>query len=198
MHATLGILPQETARAVFAPLLATIAVPPAFLGALTWSVGFAGQPRAPPILIWSTDTPLAPPSGIGAVFSFPSDRGFIMSNKASRASARALIAAAALASTSIVLPAMAEDSLVTILAPADGATLAAKQTAKLDYEVQPSVKADHVHLFVDGDEVGMAHKLKGSFKLGPLKAGSRKVCVSPVNKNHTPIGKQACITVTVQ
>ena len=51
MHTALGILPQETARAVFAPLLATIAVPPAFLGALTWSVGFAGQPRAPPILI---------------------------------------------------------------------------------------------------------------------------------------------------
>jgi hypothetical protein len=37
-----------------------------------------------------------------------------------------------------------------------------------------------------------------SFKLGPLKAGGRKICVSPVNKNHTPIGAQACITVTVQ
>jgi hypothetical protein len=117
------------------------------------------------------------------------------------AGVRALIAAATLAGIGpalFSLPAAAEDSLVTILAPADGATLEAKQTAKLDYEVQPSVKADHVHLFVDGDEVGMAHKLKGSFKLGPLKAGSRKVCVSPVNKNHTPIGTQACITVTVQ
>jgi len=37
-----------------------------------------------------------------------------------------------------------------------------------------------------------------SFKLGPLKAGGRKICVSPVNKNHTPIGAQTCITVTVQ
>jgi len=55
-----------------------------------------------------------------------------------------------------------------------------------------------VHLFVDGDEAAMAHKLKGSFKLGPLKEGNRKVCVSPVNKNHTPIGAQACINVTVQ
>ncbi len=26
-------------------------------------------------------------------------------------------------------------------------------------------KVDHVHLFVDGDEAAMAHKLKGSFKL---------------------------------
>ncbi|MGA3339598.1 MAG: hypothetical protein ABSD11_03090 [Methylocella sp.] len=124
-----------------------------------------------------------------------------MSNKASIACAGALIAAATLASTGpalFILPAAAEDSLVTILAPADGAKLEAKKTYPLDYEVQASVKADHVHLFVDGDEVGMVHKLKGSFKLGPLKVGDRKVCVSPVNKNHTPIGAQACIHVTVQ
>jgi hypothetical protein len=75
-------------------------------------------------------------------------------------------------------------------------TKAAK--VKLEYEVQASAKVEHVHLFVDGDEVGMVHKLKGSFELGPLKAGERKVCVSPVNKNHTPIGAQVCITVTVQ
>ncbi len=124
-----------------------------------------------------------------------------MSNKASIACAGAFIAAAALASTGPALyvqPAMAEDSLVTILAPADGAKLETKKTYKLEYEVTPSAKVDHVHLFVDGDEVGMVHKLKGSFKLGPLKAGDRKVCVSPVNKNHTPIGAQACIHVTVQ
>ena len=80
-----------------------------------------------------------------------------MSNKASIACAGALIAAATLASTGpalFVLPAVAEDSLVTILAPADGAKLEAKKTYTLDYEVQASVKADHVHLFVDGDEVG--------------------------------------------
>ncbi len=124
-----------------------------------------------------------------------------MSNKASIACAGAFIAAATFASTGpalFVLPAVAEDSLATILSPADGAKLEAKHTYKLEYEVQASAKVDHVHLFVDGDEVGMAHKLKGSFKLGPLKAGSRKVCVSPVNKNHTPIGAQACIHVTVQ
>ena len=51
MHAALGILPQETARAVFAPLLATIAVPPTFLGSRPRFAAFAWQPRAPPILI---------------------------------------------------------------------------------------------------------------------------------------------------
>ncbi|MGA7385673.1 MAG: hypothetical protein WBW81_13575 [Methylocella sp.] len=58
------------------------------------------------------------------------------------------------------------------------------------YEVKPSAKVDHVHLFVDGDEAAMMHKLKGSFKLGPLKPGERKVCVSPVNKNIPRLGRK--------
>jgi Family of unknown function (DUF6130) len=124
-----------------------------------------------------------------------------MSNKASMACAGALFAAAILTRTGpalFVMPAMAEDSYATILAPADGAKLDAKQSNKLEYEIKAAPKVDHVHLFVDGDEAAMAHKLKGSFKLGSLKPGGHKVCVSPVNKNHTPIGAQACITVTVQ
>jgi Family of unknown function (DUF6130) len=122
-----------------------------------------------------------------------------MSNKASLD--RALFAAAILTHagpTFFVLPAAAEDSYATILAPADGAKLDAKQNNKLEYEIKAAPKVDHVHLFVDGDEAAMAHKLKGSFKLGSLKPGSHKVCVTPVNKNHTPIGAQTCITVTVQ
>jgi len=121
--------------------------------------------------------------------------------RASLACARALIGAviSSSAGAALFIPsAAAEPSLATILAPADGAKLAANQTHKLDYEVQPNEKADHVHLFVDGSEAALAHKLKGSFKLGPLTAGNHKVCVSPVNKNHTPVGPQACITVTVQ
>ena len=116
-----------------------------------------------------------------------------MSNKASIACAGALIAAATLASTGpalFILPAVAEDSLVTILAPADGAKLEAKKTYTLDYEVQASVKADHVHLFVDGDEVGMVHKLKGSFKLGPLKAGDGKSASAPSTRTTRRLGRK--------
>jgi hypothetical protein len=88
-----------------------------------------------------------------------------------------------------IRPSAAEDSLATILAPADGATLEAKHASNVDYEVKPAAKTDHVHLFVDGDEAAMAHKLRGSFKLGPLKPGAHKVCVAPVNKtpsDHRP------------
>jgi hypothetical protein len=94
--------------------------------------------------------------------------------------------------------ASAEDNLVTIITPADGTVLKAKQTYSLQYEVKPITKADHVHLYVDGDETGMSHTLKGKFTLGPLKTGERKVCVKPVNHAHTPIGAESCITVTVQ
>ncbi len=97
-----------------------------------------------------------------------------------------------------ILTAAAEDNLVTIISPADGATLAAKHASKLEYEVKPVVKADHVHLYVDGDEAGMSHTLKGKFTLGALKAGTHKICVRPVSKAHAPIGAESCISVTAQ
>jgi hypothetical protein len=53
-------------------------------------------------------------------------------------------------------------------------------------------------MFVDGEQTAIARQLEGSFTLGPLKPGARKVCVSPVNKAHTPIAAQSCINVTVQ
>jgi hypothetical protein len=51
VHAAIGILPQEAAWVVFAPLLSTTVAAPLLLGPLMRPVGFAGQPRAPPILI---------------------------------------------------------------------------------------------------------------------------------------------------
>ena len=109
---------------------------------------------------------------------------------------RALIA---LFSLGLWVPqAAAEDSLATIAAPADGEKLNAGQASKVEYEVKEGSKAHHVHFFVDGAEVATGHKLKGSFPLGPLKAGDHKVCVAPVNKNHTPIGAMTCITLIAQ
>ncbi len=51
VHAAMGILPQEMARADYAPFVSTFAAPPAVLGLITRFVAFAGQPRAPPVLI---------------------------------------------------------------------------------------------------------------------------------------------------
>lgn len=92
----------------------------------------------------------------------------------------------------------AEESPVTLSAPADGEKLAAGQTHKAVFEVKPGSKAHHVHLFVDAEEVGTAHKLKGDFTYGPLKAGEHKVCASAVNKGHAPVGAQSCAAISVQ
>jgi hypothetical protein len=51
VHVALGILPQETARAAYAPPFSTLPPPPARLGSPARFAVIAGQPRAPPILI---------------------------------------------------------------------------------------------------------------------------------------------------
>jgi hypothetical protein len=51
LHTATGILPPETAQASYAPSLSAIAAPPALLGSHARFAVFAGQPRAPPILV---------------------------------------------------------------------------------------------------------------------------------------------------
>ena len=90
-----------------------------------------------------------------------------------------------------------EDNLAMILSPADGAQLKAEQISALEYEVKPEAKSEHVHLYIDGDEAAIGHKLKGSFPFGPLTPGDHKICISPVNKAHTRTAAQTCVTVKV-
>jgi hypothetical protein len=51
VNAAIGIVPQEAARAVYAPPFSTIIAPPARLGSAARFAVFAGQPRAPPLSI---------------------------------------------------------------------------------------------------------------------------------------------------
>jgi hypothetical protein len=90
-----------------------------------------------------------------------------------------------------------EDNLAMILSPADGAQLKAEQISTLEYEVKPEAKSEHVHLYIDGDEAAIGHKLKGSLPFGPLTPGDHKICISPVNKAHTRTAAQTCVTVKV-
>jgi hypothetical protein len=91
-----------------------------------------------------------------------------------------------------------DDNLAMILSPADGAQLKAEQASTLEYEVKPEANSEHVHLYIDGSEAAIGHKLKGGLPFGPLTPGDHKVCISPVNKAHTRTAAQACITVKVQ
>ncbi len=87
---------------------------------------------------------------------------------------------------------------VMITTPAEGATLDAMDENKLVYEVDPGPRGDHVHVYVDGKEVGILRKLKGSYTLETLTSGKRDLCVKVVNKAHVPVGIEKCIQVTVK
>lgn len=94
--------------------------------------------------------------------------------------------------------ATAAEPSVTILSPADGATLDVMEQNKVEYEVVPGPHGDHVHFYVDGEETAILRQLKGSYTLGSLAPGQHELCIKVVNKNHTPIGVEKCIAVAVQ
>jgi hypothetical protein len=98
----------------------------------------------------------------------------------------------------LAVPALAADAYVRIAAPADGATLDGRKPAKLVYEVQPGTKGHHVHVFVDGKEVGILRRLQGSYTLEALSPGQRTVCIKIANRAHVPTGVEQCIKVRVQ
>lgn len=87
---------------------------------------------------------------------------------------------------------------VTIASPIDGSTLDALDENRMVYEVEPGPRGDHVHVYVDGKEVGILRKLKGSYLLESLTPGNRNLCIKVVNKAHVPIGIEQCVRVTVK
>lgn len=112
-------------------------------------------------------------------------------------SRRIMILPAVLAGVLQLGSAAAQQPSVSIESPADGATVDAMAQTRLVYEVVPGPGGDHVHVYVDGKEVGILRSLKGEYTLETLQPGPREVCIKVVNKAHVPIGLQRCIQVTV-
>lgn len=86
---------------------------------------------------------------------------------------------------------------VVITSPADGAILDALGEHRLVYEVAPGPRGDHVHVYLDGKEIGILRQLKGSYLLETPSAGRHDLCIKVVNKAHVPVGIEQCIQVTV-
>lgn len=93
--------------------------------------------------------------------------------------------------------ALAAAASVTIHSPADGATLDAMEQSKVEYEFALGPGGDHAHFYVDGKETAILRQLKGSHTLETLTPGAHELCIKVVNRNHTPIGVQQCLNVTV-
>lgn len=94
--------------------------------------------------------------------------------------------------------AAAAEPNVTISEPQDGATLDVMEQNQIAYSVTPGPKGDHVHVYIDDDEVDILRSLEGSYTLPSLEPGQRSVCVKVVNKAHVPIGVEDCVDVSVE
>jgi hypothetical protein len=92
----------------------------------------------------------------------------------------------------------AEEASVTILSPVDGATLDVMEQNKVEYQVVPGPRGDHVHFYVNGEETAILRQLEGSHTMGGLAPGTHEICIKVVNKNHTPIGVEKCIGVILE
>lgn len=95
-------------------------------------------------------------------------------------------------------PALAEEPSVTIHSPADGAKLDVMEQVRVEYAAVPGPRGDHLHFYVDGKEVALLRQLTGSYLVESLAAGQHTLCIKVVNKNHTPIGTEKCIGVTME
>ncbi|MBM4443076.1 MAG: hypothetical protein FJ027_21910 [Candidatus Rokubacteria bacterium] len=93
--------------------------------------------------------------------------------------------------------AQSAEGYVKISSPANGARVDGFGPTAIAYEALPGPKGNHVHVYVDGKEVGILRQLKGSYTLGPLAPGPRVLCVKVVNRAHVPIGIEQCVKVTV-
>jgi hypothetical protein len=92
----------------------------------------------------------------------------------------------------------AAEAYVTITAPLEGAKLERIKPTTLVYEVNPGPRGEHVHVYVDGKEVGILRQLKGSYALKGLSPGQRTICIKVVNRAHVPIGVEQCVKVIVR
>jgi hypothetical protein len=87
-----------------------------------------------------------------------------------------------------------EAGLVTITSPAEGAKVGLSGI-KVAFEVTQAPKGDHVHVFVDGEQVAELRQLKASYTVDKLTAGRHWVCFRVVDKGHTPVGAEKCVTL---
>lgn len=94
--------------------------------------------------------------------------------------------------------AAADAPYARITFPADGAKLDAMAQNRIDYEVSPGPRGDHIHLYVDDKETAIIRKLAGSHALESLSPGPHTLCIKVVNKGHVPIGVEQCIKVKVE
>lgn len=91
-----------------------------------------------------------------------------------------------------------DEASVSITSPSDGETLDIMEQQRIVYDVVPGPDGDHVHVYIDDEEVGILRQLTGSYVFESMPEGDHTLCIKVVNKAHVPIGVEQCIDVTVE
>lgn len=92
--------------------------------------------------------------------------------------------------------AYAQEGMVNILSPSDGAMVSSSDKIVLKYQADPGPDGDHLHLNVDGKREEVIHSLKGVTEVNPLPPGRHHVCLAINTRGHVPTGVEGCINVT--
>jgi hypothetical protein len=93
-----------------------------------------------------------------------------------------------------------DDEQLSITSPADGATVRVPFTLTWDSAVAlgpPDSGKDHVHVFVDGDSNDYTVVGGTKLRLTDLAPGRHEVSISLQHADHTPVGPEDMIEVTV-
>ena len=97
----------------------------------------------------------------------------------------------------------ANDKSVTISSQSNKSKVASTGT-NIVFDVAPAAaaaavpaasKADHVHVYVDGERVAQLRELKGSYAVDKLVPGKHWLCIRVVDRADTPVGLEKCVEV---
>ena len=87
--------------------------------------------------------------------------------------------------------------MVNLVSPKDGDELTFNRAVIVKYKMAKGENGNHVHFHVDGENIGMTRIKSGSFDLGKLKQGKRKITLLLVNAGHIPLSVEVSIMVTI-
>lgn len=90
--------------------------------------------------------------------------------------------------------ALGQQASLKVLSPKEGATVA--QSIALKWEFKKAGNADHIHLYLDGNNQGTQYGTSAELK--GLSSGSHTVRIIAATKSHQEIGPEATVEVTVK
>jgi len=94
--------------------------------------------------------------------------------------------------------AFAEQTMLKLVSPTDGATLHSNEENIVSYEYEKRGRVDHMHIWVNGDKGPSIKSKNGKYTLPKLAPGKYAIIAKVVDKGHVPTGPEKSVFVTVK